>query len=148
MQREVSTETVLTFTSRTEILTLFPQDMQTRNKIVAKLPVAEGSADNDLKKDIGERIASIRRGADLTARQVAEKMQIKRETLSQIENGRNNPTAVMLWKLACVLHCEVSDFFPPIPQGHALTRYDMRRIERAGDTHAAEWAATMFGKKE
>lgn len=122
--------------------------MRTKDKVVAKLPVAEGSPNDDLKDDIGERIASIRGGARLTARQVAEKIGIKRETLTQIENGRNNPTAVMLWKLACVLHCDVSDFFPPIPQGHALTRYDMRRIERAGDTQAAEWAATMFGKKE
>jgi len=106
------------------------------------------SVDLKLKKDIGERIASIRNGARLTARQVAEKMKIKRETLTQIETGRNNATAVMLWKLACVLHCEVSDFFPKVPEGHALTKYDMRRIEKASEPRAAEWAAEIFGSPD
>lgn len=103
------------------------------------------SADLKLKKDIGERIAAIRKGAGLTARQVAERLKIKRETLTQIETGRNNPTASTLWKLACVLHCEVSDFFPTVPEGYALTKYDMRRIEKVSEPRAAEWAAGMFG---
>jgi len=121
--------------------------MPRRPKAAAKITVEPTSPDVDLKLNIGERIAGIRKGAGLTARQVAEKVHIKRETLTQIETGRTNPTAVALWKLACVLHCEVSDFFPPIPEGYALTRYDMRRIERAGDNRAAEWAATMFGTR-
>ena len=103
------------------------------------------SADLKLKKDIGERIASIRRGSGLTARQVAERLKVKRETLTQIETGRNNPTAVMLWKLACVLHCEVSDFFASIPEGFALTKYDVRRIEKVSEPRAAEWAIEIFG---
>ena len=121
--------------------------MGQRKKTAAKLNVVEEGADVQLKKEVGQRIAGIRKGADLTAQQVADKLHIKRETLTQIENGRNNPTAIALWKLACVLRCEVSDFFPPIQHEHALTRYDMRRLERAGDTRAAEWAAQMFGKK-
>jgi transcriptional regulator with XRE-family HTH domain len=99
-----------------------------------------------LKKDIGERIAAIRKGADLTAQKVADSINIKRETLTQIETGHNNPTAMMLWKLACVLHCEVSDFFPKTLEKFSLTKYDMRRIEKASELKAAEWAADIFGK--
>lgn len=128
--------------------TCFPHTMHKSRKAPVTIPVEVENADIQLKRDIGDRIASIRRGAGLTARQVAEKVQVKRETLTQIENGRNNPTAIMLWKLACILRCEVSDFFPRVHHGFALTEYDMRRIEKAGDTKAVEWATTIFGKQE
>ena len=118
---------------------------KTKTAATIKNEAEAPNADLKLKKDIGERIAGIRKGAGLTARQVAERLKIKRETLTQIETGRNNPTAATLWKLACVLHCEVSDFFPKVPEGYALTKYDMRRIEKASEPRAAEWAAEIFG---
>jgi transcriptional regulator with XRE-family HTH domain len=113
-----------------------------------KLEVQVAQADDDLKIYIGRQIASIRKGSNLTARQVAEKLKVQRETLTQIETGRNNPTALMLWKLACLFQCEVSDFFPQIPEGFGLTTYtksDMRRIKKI-DPRAAEWAGRIFGE--
>ena len=92
-----------------------------RKKHTGTLSLKGVGADDDLKKYIGRQIASIRKGSDLTARQVAERLKVSRETLTQIETGRNNPTALMLWKLACLFQCEVSDFFPQIPEGFGLT---------------------------
>lgn len=113
-----------------------------------KLVAGATEADGDLKKYIGRQIASIRKGSNLTARQVAEKLKVSRETLTQIETGRNNPTALMLWKLACLFQCEVSDFFPQVPEGFGITTYtksDMRRIKKI-DPRAAEWAGRIFGE--
>ena len=118
-----------------------------RKKHTGTLSLKGVGADDDLKKYIGRQIASIRKGSDLTARQVAERLKVSRETLTQIETGRNNPTALMLWKLACLFQCEVSDFFPQIPEGFGLTVYtksDMRRINKI-DPGAAEWAGKIFG---
>ncbi|MBU6214752.1 helix-turn-helix domain-containing protein [Patescibacteria group bacterium] len=117
-------------------------------KDTGTLDARAAEADGDLKKYIGRQIASIRKGSDLTARQVAEKLKVKRETLTQIETGRNNPTALMLWKLACLFQCEVSDLFPQVPEGFGLTTYtksDMRRIKKV-DPRAVEWAGRMFGE--
>jgi transcriptional regulator with XRE-family HTH domain len=112
------------------------------------LDTGGAEADGDLKIYIGRQIASIRKGSNLTARQVADRLKVKRETLTQIETGRNNSTALMLWKLACLFQCEVSDFFPQVPEGFGLTTYtksDMRRIKKI-DPRAAEWAARIFGE--
>jgi transcriptional regulator with XRE-family HTH domain len=129
-------------------VTRYPQkSVQKKNQV--GMMNTDGKAEvaaAQLKKGIGERIAAIRKGAGLTAQQVADRIKMKRESLTQIEIGRNNPTATILWKLACVLHCEVSDFFPPVPEGFALTKYDMRRIEKASEPKAAAWAADIFGE--
>src|SRR3989344_3927017 len=98
-------------------ITCFPHNVFMRKKHTGTLSLKGVGADDDLKKYIGRQIASIRKGSDLTARQVAERLKVSRETLTQIETGRNNPTALMLWKLACLFQCEVSDFFPQIPEG-------------------------------
>jgi len=105
------------------------------------------AATEEVKGEIGRRIASVRKSSNLTARQVADKLKVKRETLTQIETGRNNPSATMLWKLACLFQCEVSDLFPSVPDGFGITTYtksDMRRLAKV-DPRSPEWGARMFG---
>ena len=112
--------------------------MQKNKKvIIQKCP------DSDLKKLIGGRIQRIRKRMDKTARLVAEQANISRESLTQIENGRNNINAVLLWKIAAVLKCDIKDFFPAVPDSASLTQNDIKIIA-AEDKQAAEFAKKAF----
>lgn len=100
----------------------------------------------EIRHDIGERIKSVRRrsrGA-LSARAVAEKLGISRVTLTQIENGKRNVNAVLLWELACRLGCSVQDFFPPIPDGFQITQRDVEEVKKV-DKKAVGWLEDLFG---
>lgn len=102
----------------------------------------------EIRKEIGKRIAEMRKKLGLSARRVAEKLQISREAVTHIETGRNNISAVSLWKLATLFHCEASDFFPDVPDGYALTGVDTQKIEQEGGEKAARWAEELFNRKK
>jgi transcriptional regulator with XRE-family HTH domain len=101
----------------------------------------------EIRKAIGQRIAEMRKKLGLSARRVAEELRISREAVTHIETGRNNISAVSLWKLATVFHCDIEDFFPDVPDGYALTRVDTHKIEQEGGEKAARWAKTLFKEK-
>ena len=65
---------------------------------MTKSRVRVGGNDDGIEKEIraaiGARIAELRRKRKLTARLVGEKLKISREAVTQIENGRNNITAL------------------------------------------------------
>lgn len=103
--------------------------------------------DAEIRREVGRRIAEMRRRLDLSARLVAERLGISREAVTHIETGRNNISAVSLWKLATLFHCQLADFFPDVPDGFALTDNDARKIGLAGGERAARWARTLFPKK-
>jgi transcriptional regulator with XRE-family HTH domain len=73
---------------------------------------------------------------------------ISREAVTHIETGRNNITAVSLWKLATLFNCDIGDFFPHVPDGYALTKVDTHKIEQEGGEKAARWARELFGDKK
>lgn len=100
----------------------------------------------EIRAVIGRRIADKRKKLGLSARRVAEELNISREAVTHIETGRNNITAVSLWKLATLFNCSPADFFPEVPDGYALTRVDARKIEQEGGEQAARWARRLFGK--
>ena len=99
----------------------------------------------EIREAIGSCIAEIRRKRKLSARLVGEKLKISREAVTHIETGRNNVTAVALWKLATLFHCEVKDFFPDVPDGYSLTKVDTDKIAQEGGPKAADWAKKLFG---
>ena len=103
-------------------------------------------ATEELRGEIGKKIQETRKRAGLTALHVADELEISREALTQIETGRNNVTATMLWKLAGLLGCEPDMFFPPVPKDHALTTADVAKVAKINE-RAAEWAKTIFTKK-
>lgn len=103
--------------------------------------------DVEIRKEIGKRISEMRRKLGLSARRVAEELCISREAVTHVETGRNNISAVSLWKLATLLHCDVTDFFPDVPDGYALTKVDTHKIEQEGGEKAARWARELFRKK-
>ena len=102
----------------------------------------------EIREEIGRRISEMRRKLALSARKVAEELKMSREAVTHIETGRNNISAVSLWKLATLFNCDIEDFFPDVPDGYALTKVDTRKIEQEGGENAARWAQKLFAKKK
>lgn len=109
--------------------------------------IARGDAqiEQEIRTEIGARIAELRRKRKLSARLVGEKLGVSREAVTHIENGRNNATAITLWKLATLFRCGIQDFFPAVPDGFELTKVDAEKIAQEGGQRAAKWAEKLFG---
>lgn len=67
----------------------------------------------DMAKYIGEMITKLRASSGYCQDQIADFLGMTRSSLINIEKGRQRVQIDALWKLACVLNCAVSDFFPP-----------------------------------
>lgn len=111
----------------------------------------EGDAKDGIRKEIrlevGQRIAALRRKRNISARLVGEKLGISREAVTHIEKGRNNINAVALWELATLFNCDIKDFFPVVPDGYALTKVEKESLEKEGGPKAVQWAEKLWGKK-
>lgn len=105
---------------------------------------SEDATEEEIRQEIGKRIAEMRRKRGLSARRVAEELNISREAVTHIETGRNNVSAVSLWKLATLFSCDSTDFFPDVPDGYALTKVDAEKIAQEGGEKAARWAKVLF----
>lgn len=114
----------------------------------AKIRNNAGDIEQEIREEIGRRIAELRRKRRLSARLVGEKLNISREAVTHIETGRNNVTALALWKLATLFHCDIKDFFPDVPGGYGLTKIDTDKIAQEGGVKAANWAKELFGTKQ
>lgn len=101
-------------------------------------------AEEELRAEIGKRIAEMRKKLGLSAKRVADELKISREAVTHIETGRNNITAVSLWKLATLFDCDIVEFFPDVPDGYALTRVDTKKIEQEAGERASQWARQLF----
>lgn len=100
-------------------------------------------AEDEVRKAIGKKIREMRDKLGLTALQIATRLNVSREAITQIETGRNNISAVALWQLATLFHCDIEDFFPAIPDGFALTKVDLQKVAQE-DQNAAQWAKRLF----
>lgn len=125
-------------------VTRFPHLVFMSKKKSSKIEIKVES-DKELKKLIGGKLKRIRRRRDRTARWVAEQSGISRIGLTQIENGRNNITAILLWKIANVLRCDIKEFFPAVPDSTSLSQSDLDTIALE-DKQAAEFAKKAFKK--
>ncbi len=103
--------------------------------------------EKEIRKDIGRKIKEMRNKLNLSASRLAEKLEVSREAITHIETGRNNISAVSLWKLAVLFKCDLSDFFPTVPDGYALTKVDIHKIAQE-DENAAKWAEKLFRRKK
>lgn len=104
------------------------------------------STDREIRKDIGKKIREMRDKLGQSASRIATELGISREAVTHIETGRNNISAVSLWKLATLFNCDISDFFPTIPDGFALTKVDLHKVAQE-DKNAAKWVAKLFKSK-
>jgi transcriptional regulator with XRE-family HTH domain len=106
----------------------------------------DAQEDEDLKKIIGSRIQRARRHLGRTADWVARGIGISRGAITQVENGRNNISAALLWRIASVLECDIKDFFPDVPDSKTLNQADYEKIKRE-DARAALYAKKAFKMK-
>lgn len=131
-------------TIHTNLLTCDPV-MKNKSGKIKK--VEKELAEEKVRKAIGKHIKDMRQKLGHSARRVAEELSVSREAITQMENGRNNISAVFLWKLAILFNCDIQDFFPLIPDGYALTKVDLRKVAQEAEG-ADEWAEALFGKKK
>lgn len=103
-------------------------------------------AEDEVRKAIGKKIREMRDKLGHSASRIASELSVSREAITHIETGRNNISAVALWKLATLFHCDIEDFFPNIPDGYALTKVDLQKVAQE-DERAAIWAGRLFKKK-
>ncbi len=111
-----------------------------------KINSEQTDAELKVKRSIGKKIKEMRNKLGFSALTISEHLGLSREAVTHIETGRNNISAVGLWKLATLFNCQVADFFPDIPNGFALTAVDLRRLAQE-DKGAADWADKIFNKK-
>lgn len=103
-------------------------------------------AEVQVRKAIGKKIREMRDKLGQSAARIATELNLSREAITHIETGRNNISAVSLWKLATLFNCDIEDFFPAVPDGYALTKVDLQKVAQE-DGNAAEWAKRLFKKK-
>lgn len=103
-------------------------------------------AEDEVRKAIGKKIREMRDKLGHSALRIATELKISREAITHIETGRNNISAVALWKLATLFNCDIEDFFPDVPDGFALTKVDLQKVAQE-DENAATWAKRLFKKK-
>lgn len=74
------------------------------------------------KIDVGLNVKNIRKKTGLKQKELVRKMNpepISVNTLSRIETGRSNYSIDVLFRIAAVLECDVSDFFQ-VKENHPL----------------------------
>lgn len=65
----------------------------------------------DTKKLIGARIKALRKQAELTQEQLAERVELDARHLSRLELGRHFPSLDSLERIALVLNVPLAEFF-------------------------------------
>jgi len=74
------------------------------------------------KTDVGLNVKNIRKKTGLKQKELVKKMNptpISINTLSRIETGKSNYSIDLLFRIAAVLNCDVSDFFQ-VKEKHPL----------------------------
>ena len=72
-----------------------------------------------MSKNIGERLRECRVEAGLSLRELAREANVSPSFLSQIENGKSQPSVATLFSLVTLLGAELNSFFGEMP--HAVT---------------------------
>ena len=67
-----------------------------------------------MRKTVGINVRNARLRRDLSQGEVAEKSDFSQEYLSELENGKRNPTIITLFEIAEALHVEVHSLLLPI----------------------------------
>jgi transcriptional regulator with XRE-family HTH domain len=60
----------------------------------------------------GQRLRKIRRGRHLSQEDLAERLGVRQDTISDYERGKCRPPADFIWRIATVLRVDVGYFFP------------------------------------
>lgn len=76
----------------------------------------------DIRAVIGDNTKRARLRRGLTQEQLAELMGLDRAYISGLEQGRRNPTAVTLWRIAVALEVRPADLLKPSAAPRARPR--------------------------
>lgn len=57
------------------------------------------------------RIKELRAKKDLTQDQLAEQLEVSRQTIISLERERYNPSIILAFKLAKIFNCQIEDIF-------------------------------------
>jgi transcriptional regulator with XRE-family HTH domain len=92
------------------------------------------SDDKELAQIVGALIAGRRKAKGLTQAQLAELMDVEKETVSRMETGVISPTLTRLAQLAKLLDCQISDLI----QAHSAETVEqatslLSRMEQLSD---------------
>jgi transcriptional regulator with XRE-family HTH domain/quercetin dioxygenase-like cupin family protein len=101
---------------------------------------------------VGERLRAARQGQGLSLRELAARADVSASLLSQIENGKVNPTVMSIYSIAAALGLPVDHFFAPEDrsrparsEGDGATgeRAAARSVAESGFGEAAQYAAAV-----
>jgi len=110
------------------------------------MPQEEISPEKQLAREVGQIIATRRKAMKFTQAELAERMEIEKETVSRIETGHIAPTLARLAQIAKLLDCEISDLLKistPDVSDQALAF--MNRMENLSDSQKTI-LLDLFGK--
>lgn len=62
-------------------------------------------------KELRNRIKDLRLVYDLTQDELAEKLEVSRQTIISLEKGRYNPSLILAYKISRVFMCRIEDVF-------------------------------------
>ena len=96
-------------------------------------------------KNVGKTIRALRERRGLTQEQLAERLYITRQTLSNYENGRTRPDFEMLEQLAAALDTEPETLLWGPPDAGQQRRAVRRTLLAAGCTLAALLLSVLLG---
>lgn len=106
----------------------------------------DGGKVSDIAREVGTLIAAQRKSRGITQAQLAEYMNLEKETVSRIETGVISPTLVRLEQLAKFLDCEISDFLQvDTPQVTDHARSLAKRMENLNENQR-QMLTQLIGK--
>ena len=57
------------------------------------------------------RLEELRRQAGMTQEELAEALEVSRQTVGSLENGRYNPSSLLAFKIARLFHTTIEEVF-------------------------------------
>lgn len=57
------------------------------------------------------RLEELRRAAGMTQEELAETLEVSRQTVGSLENGRYNPSILLAFKIARLFHTTIEEVF-------------------------------------
>ena len=63
------------------------------------------------RKLLGQRIVELRHQYNITQEELADKIKIAPRSLSEIENGKCSPNAIIIYRIARVLGISLNEFY-------------------------------------
>ncbi|MDK9701002.1 MAG: helix-turn-helix domain-containing protein [bacterium] len=89
----------------------------------------------EIKVDIGERIKDLRQAAELTQEELAERAELSKGFISQVERGLTNLSIENLVAILSALDVSLPEFFAtPVQERVVYGQEDVTEVEREGVT--------------